>query len=213
MALPGALLNWLELRFFLEDGTPNVGGKIQFYETGTSTPKDTYVVADLTPGTENTNPLILDANGRPETGGVFLATGGYDALVYDQNDVLLYSVVGFEDSAGTFFGTLGLFLATGSSAVVSGYTVLPTDQFITVATTGGASPAVINLPPASERGQPLTIKNIGNIAIAVTPNGSDQIDFVAGPFAIPLAASPLFPSAIFLSDGNSSWLVMASHGL
>lgn len=51
---------------FTTDGTTiAAGGSLQFYEIGTTTPKDTYSDADLT--TANTNPVVLDSAGRAET--------------------------------------------------------------------------------------------------------------------------------------------------
>jgi parallel beta-helix repeat protein len=56
-----ALTQWPRVRFMDANGNPLAGGKIHTYLTGTSsTPKKTY--SDST-GTENTNPVILDAEG------------------------------------------------------------------------------------------------------------------------------------------------------
>lgn len=44
------------------NGDPLSGGKLYFYETGTTTPKDTYSDVDNT--TPNTNPIILNSAGR-----------------------------------------------------------------------------------------------------------------------------------------------------
>ena len=45
-----------------DSGHPLVGGKLYFYEPGTSTPKDTY--ADVNKSVLNTNPILLSAAGR-----------------------------------------------------------------------------------------------------------------------------------------------------
>ena len=50
--------------------------------------------------------------------------------------------------------------------------------------TGGASPCVVNLLPAADATQPLAIKNLGTVALAVTPNGTDTIDGVNAPYAV-----------------------------
>lgn len=39
------------------------GAKLYFYQTGTSTPQDTYSSYTLAGGTENTNPVVADSNG------------------------------------------------------------------------------------------------------------------------------------------------------
>lgn len=55
-----------------DNGDPLAAGKVTFYEPGTTTLKDTYTEADL--ATANTNPVILDSNGRPDnaTGAIWL---------------------------------------------------------------------------------------------------------------------------------------------
>ncbi len=211
-ALNGILLPWVESRFFLADGTPNAGGSVQFLAAGTDSAKATYAEASLDPSTENDNPLRLDAEGRPESGGCFLTTGAYDVLVFDADDTQLYSYQGVEAVAETAVSQLGIILATGASEVSSGYTVLASDNLLTVDSTGGDSPCVINLPAATERVFPLTIKNLGDIELAITPNGTDTIDTLAAPYTVDAAASPLFPSILIVSDGSSAWYVLASHG-
>lgn len=56
-------------QFFDSNGDPLSGGSLTFYVTETTTQATTYSDADLT--TPNTNPVDLDADGRPET-DVFL---------------------------------------------------------------------------------------------------------------------------------------------
>lgn len=65
------------------DGTVNAGGKVYFYEPGTSTPKDTYTTSDLS--VANTNPLTLNAAGR----GKAWLNGAYYIRVFDADGNLL----------------------------------------------------------------------------------------------------------------------------
>jgi hypothetical protein len=55
-------LNLFRHRFYRNDGTPNAGGKVYTYISGTSTLTATYT--DSTGTTPNTNPIILDAKGE-----------------------------------------------------------------------------------------------------------------------------------------------------
>lgn len=64
-------------------GAPLAGGKVYFYESGTSTPKDTY--ADEDKAVTNANPVILNARGEAD---IFLS-GAYKVVVYDSNDNLI----------------------------------------------------------------------------------------------------------------------------
>ena len=52
----------LDTQYFDDAGDPLVSGKIYFYETGTTTQKDTFADVNLT--IPNTNPVILTAAGR-----------------------------------------------------------------------------------------------------------------------------------------------------
>jgi hypothetical protein len=67
-------------------GEPLAGGKLYFYESGTTTFRDTYVDAGLV--TPNANPVILDSAGRPPS--IFLQ-GNYKLVITDANDVQISS--------------------------------------------------------------------------------------------------------------------------
>lgn len=66
------------------NGAPLSGGKLYFYDSGTSTPKSTYSDEDLT--TPNANPVILDAAGVP--GDIFYS-GSAKIVLKDADDVQL----------------------------------------------------------------------------------------------------------------------------
>lgn len=207
--IPGALLPWIDRQYLDGSGIPLGGGSIQFYAAGTTTPKDTF--ADATLETANTNPVILDGDGRAT---IFLEPGAYDCLVYAQDDTLVYSVEGVEDIGQTFLASLGVTFATGSNVTESPYDVIATDNFLAIDTTGGDDPFVVNLPAASERGLPLGIKNLGDIEIAVTSNGSDTIDDETGAYTLPAADGTLKPSIWLVpNEDGSGWWILASHGI
>lgn len=75
---------------FQDDGEPLSYAKLYFYETGTSTPKDTY--SDDTYADANSNPIIADAAGR-FIANIFLDTsaGRYRVVLKDQNDVTIWT--------------------------------------------------------------------------------------------------------------------------
>lgn len=75
------------LQFFDDEGVPLSGGKVYTYTaTGTfTTPKATYTTA--AGDTEADNPVILDAAGRPQSGGGSIwLSGTYDFKVTDSLD-------------------------------------------------------------------------------------------------------------------------------
>lgn len=90
------------IQFLDANGDPLAGGKLYTYETGTTTPLATFTdEAGLSP---NTNPIILDANGRAT---IRITSGdSYRFRLDDANDVLQFqadditSVSGLISSAG-----------------------------------------------------------------------------------------------------------------
>jgi hypothetical protein len=80
-----SLSSWFDARFFKTgNNAPLVGGKIYTYLAGTTTQAATY---SDTSGTPNTNPIILDADGKAS---IFLDdTVSYRLILKDANDVTL----------------------------------------------------------------------------------------------------------------------------
>ncbi len=102
-----ALAPLLKFREFDSNGDPLVGGKLHSYLAGTTTPVATYI--DQSGGTPNTNPVILDADGRAN---VWLNTStNYKFVLKDANDVDIYTVDNVSASSGGGGG--------GSSATVT----------------------------------------------------------------------------------------------
>lgn len=66
------------------NGAPLDGGKVYFYEAGTSTPLATY--QDQAEATPNTNPVILDANGQAN---IWLKNQAYKIVLADADDNIL----------------------------------------------------------------------------------------------------------------------------
>lgn len=69
-------------QFCNDAGEPIAGGKLYFYDSGTTSFRNTYSDSGLT--IANANPVILDAAGRPPS--IFLQ-GNYKLVVTDANDV------------------------------------------------------------------------------------------------------------------------------
>jgi hypothetical protein len=198
------------MQFFDNSGAVLALGTIETYSAGTSTPLATYTDANLT--VANPTTITLTSAGRPPN-PMFTPAQGMKYIVKDSSGATVFSVDMVESVGQVFATTLGNVLASGARSVTSGYTLLKSDFFITVASTGGPNPCVINLPAASSTAanQPKAIKNVGNIAIALTPNGADTIDTVNASYTVPAAASPTFPSVVLYSDAVSSWFIAASH--
>ena len=100
-----------KVQFFESNGEPLVGGKLYTYAAGTSSPLATYT--DSTGNTTNANPVILDSRGEAN---VWLGPSRYKWVLYDADDVLIWSV----DGIGTSFAAQSTaVVATGGQTVVT----------------------------------------------------------------------------------------------
>lgn len=208
---PGSLCPWIEVRFLDGDGNPLVGGFVYTYSAGTVTPLAVFRDADLL--VPHANPLELDSVGRPPGGAIYLARAGYKFRVNNADGETLYTRDDVADVGAIFAGNFGLEMYAGGKDVVSGYEVLNTDRLVTVDSDAGADPCVIQMISAALSQQEVTIKNMGGIAIALTPAGVETIDGELGPYTIPAAVSPNFPAVTMRPDGVSGWIITSSHGL
>lgn len=119
-------------QFFDSNGDPLSGGKVYFYEAGTTTPKDTYTDAGgLTPAA---NPVVLDSSGR----AAIWITGTYRVDVYTSADVLVRSV----DSIPAFTAggdmTKAVYDPANIAQQVVGTTAVQTLTNKTITLTGGS---------------------------------------------------------------------------
>jgi hypothetical protein len=207
---PCAVLPWIDQQLCDTNGQPVAGGKLYFYEANSSTPLAVY--SDPDGDTAQTNPVILDADGRPPD-AIFIAAESYKTIFTDADDAVIWTRTVYQDPGSVFANHFGVLAADGARDETSGYAVQLDDRLITMDGSGGANPCIVQLPAASDATQMLTIKNVGSVALAVTPDGSDTIDTVAAAYTVPVAASPVFPTITIVPDGVSGWFIVGSHGL
>jgi len=121
-----ATLSVIRHRFWNNDGTVCAGGKAYIYEPGTSTLKSNFT--DWTGTVENTNPVILNAKGEPQTSsGVacdIWTTGPYKINLLQSDDVQVtgYPVDGIGtpvvlawNDRGNFNASVNTYPTTGGS--------------------------------------------------------------------------------------------------
>lgn len=75
------------MRFTDANGNVLAGGKLYSYAAGTTTPLATYT--DQTEGTQNANPVILDANGEA---AIWVGTSSYKFVLKTSADVTVWTV-------------------------------------------------------------------------------------------------------------------------
>jgi len=142
---------------------PEAGGKVYFYEAGTSTPKDTYT--DSTEGTPNTNPVILDANGEAS---IWLASGAYKMAMKTSADVQLWEEDNVIGEGAT--GYLSSVTEKGAS-----YSLESADKDGLLIATASLTFTLLAASTAGE-GWSVTFKNNHTSAITIARAGSDTID-------------------------------------
>jgi hypothetical protein len=99
-------------RFVDDDGNALVGGKVYFYDAGTSTPKDTYT--DSGGGTTNANPVILDGRGEAV---IWFGSGSYKAVLKTAAGVTIKTIDNIPTTALNVTGTVAI--ANGGTGQVT----------------------------------------------------------------------------------------------
>lgn len=79
---------------FDEDGAPLVGGKLAWYQAGTTTPATVYT--DATGATSHANPIVLNARGEPASPIYLDDAISYKAVLSDADDVTVRTIDGIE---------------------------------------------------------------------------------------------------------------------
>jgi hypothetical protein len=113
-------------QFFTNNGEPLVGGKLDTYQAGSTTPLTTFT--DSSGLIPNTNPIILGTDGRPPD-TIWLSEGFfYKFVLSDANDVQiqvydnLYGIIGVSPPAATPIPSGGIILWSGSiGSIPAGY--------------------------------------------------------------------------------------------
>ena len=155
MTISIALVAGAAAQFFDDSGNVLSGGKIYTYLAGTTTPATSYTSRDgLTP---NTNPIVLDAAGRPPN-EIWL-TGG-----------VLYKYV-IKTSAGALIGTYDNLPAVNDPTTINSLiTVSGTNTL-----TGAATPALTGYTTGQQFTFVVANTNTGAVTLNIEGNGAKSI--------------------------------------
>ena len=100
-------------QYFDNNGVPLAGGLIYTYQAGTSTPLATYTSA--AGNIANSNPIVLNASGRPPSEIWILGSYSYKFVLQDANAVQIWSMDNLQGLASA--GQEGSSTATQSQTV------------------------------------------------------------------------------------------------
>lgn len=100
-------------------GSPiSAGAKLYFYQTGTTTPLDTFSQSDLAPGHENTNPVVADSNGL--FGPIYLKpTPDYKAILTNAAGTTIWTTDPLLTAASSVITTQGDLIVGDSNGAAS----------------------------------------------------------------------------------------------
>ena len=147
-----------------DNGDPLAGGKLYTYEAGTSTPKATYT--DASEGTQNANPVILDASGRAS---VWLGDGSYKLVLKDADDNLIAESDGV---TGGIDGDPVSYDISTNTAITSGY------QNARCYVTGTTTLSLLAAATAGA-GFEIYVQNAGTGVATIDPDGAETINDAA----------------------------------
>lgn len=176
---------------FDNNGNPLSSGTIESYEAGTSTNKDTFTnsVGDVA----NTNPIVLDANGRAS---IWLETGSYKFITKDSLGNIISTVDNITGGASNVFGSTVISVSTNTNV---------TSTFLNnfISCTATLTLSLLDGATAGE-GFIFVAKNDGLGLVTIDPDGADTIDGESTIVLNPQAWS------IVVSDGTN-WKTLTNN--
>lgn len=148
------------------NGAPIAGAKAYFYESGTSTPLDTFSDDGLT--IANTNPVIADANGRFDD--VFLKGQDYKFTLTDSADVTVFTADPVRGDDGS---------AVETASPTTTYTAPSDGANRDIFADATAGVFTVTLPPVADAGTgTIRVVKVDDSlnAVTVDPDGSETIN-------------------------------------
>jgi len=173
------------IQFFDGNGEPLSGGKVNWYDAGTSTPKDSWI--DEAESAAATNPVILDQEGRvpsPQEG--MWISGSYKMIITDSDDNVITTIDNINEYDSLDWTGLTATIAdlnstsTETIEIATTYAITAADRGKTILADATTAAFEITIPTSVSLGSKfeITIKKVDSTTNAVTinPAGSETID-------------------------------------
>ena len=199
-------------RILDDSGDPIAGGKIKFFDAGTSTPRTVYTDKGLTANA--TTVITADSSGVPQVSSTdvvaYTNTSDYKVVITDADDAVVITVdnlAGALDTSG--YLTTASPLSIPVQSKTSGYTILASDLGNKIVCDASGGAFTITLIAAATAGDGATIcieksESSSNI-VTVDGNSTETID---GLQTISLSRAD---SSVLLTCDGSNWHIVASH--
>jgi hypothetical protein len=164
MALNLSPLGGAGWQFFDNNGVPLAGGLLYTYAAGTTTPLATYTTSSGL--TANTNPIVLDAAGRPAS-EIWLSPVAYKLVLKTSAGVQLWSmdnITGLPAAGSQAYATA----TAGQTAFTVGFTYTPGNNTLNVLVNGSKQIVTLNY----------TETNSTTVTFLTGLNVGDVVEFV-----------------------------------
>jgi len=171
------------LQFFDNNGDPLASGEVYWYIAGTTTFKDTYV--DQAESSAAPNPIVLDSEGRPPLGGIWL-DGSYKMVLKDSDSVTIVTLDNINEYNSLDWTGLTATIADLNSTTTtaltknSDYTVVVGDRNKTILANAASGIVNISLPAAATAGNKFRIyikkTDVSTNKVLVKTNLTETID-------------------------------------
>lgn len=171
------------------------GGKINTYLAGTSTPQATYT--DITGGTPNSNPIILNSAGRLPSVAIWQLRGvAIKATITDANNNAIGTpidqITGINDFSGATGGISVLSSVSGTNTITA--SVIP-------AISSYQPGSVVELTPAAT--------NTGATTLSISGLSSIAVQNVDGTACVGGELVTGIPALLLLNSGATAWIIQA----
>jgi len=217
-------------QYLLLDGTVNAGGKLFFFETDLTTPKDTWSDEAMT--TLNSNPVVMDSAGRTLTD--VWGDGEYGVVMTDADEVTIWTRNNVKADAGA--GTsipavlIGVFLSIVGALLLWQEIVLLPDLTGTsgnILWSDGAIPFWAPPPEIPEPPAPLIAVTATTVSLddggtapnkmliqsgtATAPASGNEVSSVAVVFGTPFGTAPTFVGLQVNGITTASGVALVAH--
>jgi len=199
-------------RILDDSGDPVAGGKLKFYDAGTSTPRTVYTDKGLT--ANGSTIITADSSGVPQVSTVdivaYTNTSDYKVVITDADDNVLITIDNLAGALDTSsYLTTASPLTMAAQSQTSNYPIVSADLggVVNCDASGGAFTITLVAAATAGDGATLTIRKTDSSTNAVTIDGN-ALETISGLTTLLLTRDE---GSVFLVCDGSNWHIQSSH--
>lgn len=197
LAQTATLLPDAQQRYFNDAGQPVASGSVTYYIPGTTTKKTVWTNSTETSPT--TNPVLLDAGGKPQPTGQTYGDGCYQQVVKDTNGIQIWSAVTCSTGSGgggSTVASVGDGLAVGTVIIWNGLTLPPNYVY--------ASGQALSRGTYSQLLATVTLVQSSAVCVATSTTLSGLTDTTQLPIGAAIEGTCISPNTTVVSKSTNS---------